>query len=489
MQKHNLITVPAGKRPKHVLKPDKSYLQRIKAFIFTYFPKRLAFVFLSSLIIIPLMALVSYLNGFVYFVTLNDYNLGIVRDEKEIESFLDELTTRSGDYYGMEATFGDQIVYSKQYNPEITPNPDQVKERIRQNISLLIRAYMVTVNGEPVLPVRSEEDLEIIIDALKSKYSINDNNTRVVDAYVLEAIDLEPCNVPPVMITEPELIASMLSKEEESFSMHVAATAGSYSFTPSVNWQDKQAGDGRLTLSSVTIDSAPDFTQVPVPLSAPNVNVRTLEEVTVIESIPYPVEYVYDPELWIVQREILEPGQEGSREIIYYLTRENGIEIERTKISEEILREPVTQLEARGTARVPSFGTGRFIWPVEGGGEVTPGRGFSAWHTGIDIGAAQGVNIFAADSGVVWFSGYGRTQGNYIIIYHGTYWTLYLHNSINLVHQGREVAQGEVIGKVGSTGRSTGPHLHYEIRIDDGSGEWYTYYQHKPVDPLMFYRP
>jgi murein DD-endopeptidase MepM/ murein hydrolase activator NlpD len=130
-----------------------------------------------------------------------------------------------------------------------------------------------------------------------------------------------------------------------------------------------------------------------------------------------------------------------------------------------------------------------FIWPVEGGGEVTPGRGFSSWHTGIDINGATGTNIVAADSGVVWFSGRGGSQGNYLILYHGSFWTLYLHNQENLVKEGDAVQQGDVIATLGSTGRSTGPHLHFEIRHDDGSGEWLAYYQHKPLDPLKFFRP
>jgi len=193
--------------------------------------------------------------------------------------------------------------------------------------------------------------------------------------------------------------------------------------------------------------------------------------------------------MWIVDSEVQTKGEDGKKEITYHVTRENNEEIKRTKFTETIIKEPVNQVELYGTAQVPAKGTGKFIWPVEDGGEVTPGRGFSSWHTGIDIDTSAGTNVLAADNGIVWFSGYGRTQGNYLIIYHGSYWTLYLHNEVNLVSEADKVDKGDIVARVGSTGRTTGAHLHFEVRRDDGTGEWLTYYQHEPIDPLRFFRP
>jgi len=244
-----------------------------------------------------------------------------------------------------------------------------------------------------------------------------------------------------------------------------------------------------LPFSIIYLSEDPEETaDLPV-IKKQNVSVTTVEEAVVREEIPFEVEYVYNDQLWVVQREITVEGEEGLKEVVYHLTRENGVEVDRIKVREEIISEPVTQVETVGTAKVPAVGTGRFIWPVEGGGEITPGRGFSSWHTGIDIHANTGTNILATDSGVVWFSGYGGPQGNYLILYHGSFWTLYLHNSQNLVKEGDAVQQGDIIAKAGSTGRSTGPHLHFEVRLDDGTGEWLTYYQHTPIDPLQFFTP
>lgn len=91
----------------------------------------------------------------------------------------------------------------------------------------------------------------------------------------------------------------------------------------------------------------------------------------------------------------------------------------------------------------------------------------NSFHTGIDIGAGNGTNILAAASGTVIVSTYNSAYGNYVVIDHGGGMsTLYAHMSKRLVGVGDTVTVGEVIGLVGSTGLSTGPHLHFEVRIN-----------------------
>ena len=116
-------------------------------------------------------------------------------------------------------------------------------------------------------------------------------------------------------------------------------------------------------------------------------------------------------------------------------------------------------------------GTGRFVFPANArissgfGNRVHPILGYSRFHGGVDFAAPQGTAIYAADSGQVIFSGWYGGYGQTVIVDHGGgLTTLYAHASRLLVREGQSVRQGQSIAAVGSTGLSTGPHLHFEVR-------------------------
>lgn len=113
----------------------------------------------------------------------------------------------------------------------------------------------------------------------------------------------------------------------------------------------------------------------------------------------------------------------------------------------------------------------QFGWPLPGYTYISSGYGsrWGGFHTGIDItgGGVYGANIVAAESGVVILASSHYSYGNYVIIDHGGgYSTLYAHASSLLVSVGQAVHKGQAIAKVGSTGNSTGPHLHFEVRVN-----------------------
>jgi murein DD-endopeptidase MepM/ murein hydrolase activator NlpD len=127
-------------------------------------------------------------------------------------------------------------------------------------------------------------------------------------------------------------------------------------------------------------------------------------------------------------------------------------------------------------------GTGQFSYPSSGritspfGHRVHPILGYRRFHAGVDFGASHGSPIRAADSGVVifagWYGGYGRS----VIVNHGGgLTTLYAHASRLYVSEGQTVQRGEAIAAIGSTGLSTGPHLHFEVRVNGN-----------PVDPMGY---
>jgi murein DD-endopeptidase MepM/ murein hydrolase activator NlpD len=156
---------------------------------------------------------------------------------------------------------------------------------------------------------------------------------------------------------------------------------------------------------------------------------------------------------------------------------------------EGLIREREAELEAEREAErraqgisgetVTSSAPGTFAWPVSGtitspfGWRSNPFGGSPEFHQGLDIAAPTGTTVTATASGTVllaqWYGGYG----NYILIDHGGgYSSGYGHLSAIYVSVGQKVQKGQAIGAVGSTGQSTGPHLHFEIRING-----------KPVDP------
>lgn len=118
-----------------------------------------------------------------------------------------------------------------------------------------------------------------------------------------------------------------------------------------------------------------------------------------------------------------------------------------------------------------SLGTGRFLWPVPHFYRVSShfGPRGRKHHDGIDIPAPRGTPIIAVDTGVVIYSDNGiRGYGNMIVVAHGDdIFTVYAHNRKNKVDKGDRVERGQVIAEIGNTGRSTGPHLHFEIRVKD----------------------
>jgi murein DD-endopeptidase MepM/ murein hydrolase activator NlpD len=132
----------------------------------------------------------------------------------------------------------------------------------------------------------------------------------------------------------------------------------------------------------------------------------------------------------------------------------------------------------REQARVPS------IWPVANGettdsfgGRRDPfGGGSSEFHSGQDISAERGTPVYAAGIATVKFAGTQSGYGQIVILDHGGgITTRYGHLSKIEVSAGQQLARGEMIGRVGSTGRSTGPHLHYEVRINE-----------EPVNPRAY---
>lgn len=201
----------------------------------------------------------------------------------------------------------------------------------------------------------------------------------------------------------------------------------------------------------------------------PELSVTTVEQVCYKEYIERGTTYVDNPNAYVGSDAIIDAGYDGERKVVALITKDNGVEISRVITEQEIIKEPKDKVVSRGTKPLPPKGaTGQFIVPVS---KYTFTSGFGprwgTFHAGIDLAAPIGTTIMAADGGTVVYAGWYSGYGYYVKIDHGDgITTCYGHCSSISVSVGQVVSQYEEIAKVGSTGNSTGPHLHFEIRLD-----------------------
>lgn len=178
---------------------------------------------------------------------------------------------------------------------------------------------------------------------------------------------------------------------------------------------------------------------------------------------------------------------------------EAAVQAEISKLTEQLKAQEEAakqQNAANGTNNPTTPGganvTGTYIWPAPASTYITSKYGYrihpifgtKKFHSGVDIGAGAGTNVLAADGGTVTVATYSSSYGNYVMIYHADgSSTLYAHMSSLTVSAGQTVSQGDVIGYVGSTGWSNGPHLHFEVRIDGATTDPLAYFSNYSFAP------
>lgn len=215
------------------------------------------------------------------------------------------------------------------------------------------------------------------------------------------------------------------------------------------------------------------------------IQVQVTKTETRTVSVPYQTVKEETASLYSGTKRTKQKGANGEQMITELVTYVDGVRTSVKEVSRETTREPVDEIIQVGTKKsaysgysgsysTTSYG-GRFIWPAVGAYSVSSGFGYrrSGFHGGIDIvkpgGRSTGTLVVAAGSGRVITAGRHSSYGNYVIIDHGGgVHTLYAHmlNGSLKVSAGQSVSAGQAIGNIGSTGNVTGPHLHFEVRIN-----------------------
>ncbi len=214
-----------------------------------------------------------------------------------------------------------------------------------------------------------------------------------------------------------------------------------------------------------------------VQLPEPLLQVKVIKTIRYAEAIKYNTVYENNNSKPTTHSVVKVKGQEGSQDIVAEVTSVNGIKTDTTIVSRTVTKQPVTRVIERGTQPVISqsgtqavpgdgIAKGQMSWPVPICSNMS--RGYRAGHYALDICngpvTVRNKPCIAADGGTVTYAGYNGAYGYYVKIRHANgLETSYAHlNAIHVV-KGQTVSRNQQVGLIGSTGRSTGPHLHFEV--------------------------
>ena len=201
----------------------------------------------------------------------------------------------------------------------------------------------------------------------------------------------------------------------------------------------------------------------------PDLSVLWKEEDVYTEDYEAEIQYIPNDDWYTTQRVTRQEPSAGRRKVAAVVAYKNNTEIGREILKEEIYAEAVPKIVERGTKIPPTY-----LKPISGGrlssgfgARSAPTKGASTYHKGVDWAVPIGTTVVASNGGTVTVAGWASGYGYAVYINHSDgRQTRYGHLSKVLVKPGQTVAQGERIALSGNTGRSTGPHLHFEIRIN-----------------------
>jgi len=321
--------------------------------------------------------------------------------------------------------------------------------------------YVLTVGGQEIGVGASEADLQSALDRVVAAY-LNENT---VEYGFVDDVSITTREMASDTKFDLEGIYAALTANSVEEAVYVVQKGDTFSKIA------KDLGISINTLSDlnpdVVIDKLWVGDKLVIQQSVPLLSVWTLENVTYEQAIESPIEYTDTDKMYKGETKVTVQGEDGVAEVNANVRYVNGYETEQTVLSTTVIQEPTTTEILRGTKVKPKTASkGTYIWPVSG--RITSRYGYrhGEFHTGLDIAVPTGTTVKAADGGTVTYSGRKGNYGNLVIITHDNgVQTYYAHNSRLLVSVGDKVYQGQAIAKAGSTGRSTGPHCHFEIRI------------------------
>ena len=338
-----------------------------------------------------------------------------------------------------------------------------------EDVGALVQAYGLRVDGVELGCAATEQDLQALLDEAAQPY-LTENT---ISYEFVEDVEIYPVELPSNTQYDLESIRETLSVmrvEQSTYVVKKGDTFNAIAYSLGMYPNELSILNPDVIVDKIWVDQ-----ELVIQEAVPFLSVQNFTDETYEEVIASPVEYIETADLYVGDTKVKEQGEDGLALVNAKVTYVNGVEVDREVVSSETLVEPTTTYSYTGTTPRPvTASNGYFIWPVRG--TITSNfGGRNLWgsydfHLGLDIACRTGTSIKAADGGTVIKSGWSGSYGKLVAIRHDNgYVTYYAHNSELLVSVGDKVYQGQVIARAGSTGNSSGPHCHFEVRINNTS--------------------
>ncbi|MER2030307.1 MAG: M23 family metallopeptidase [Solibacillus sp.] len=432
----------------------------------------------------------------VFHVYVADTYVGSVADEATVNEIVEQKEQEASEQYeDLTIDAGADISLIPEQVFTVEANEEQTLKNLQEAITVQAKAYSLEVGETVVASVKDREEFEAVIDGLKLQFvtqndlkelqnnatkgsvpELQKDETRLVDLTLSTPITGDEVLAEPANIVSAKKAVQLLQTgalEQEVYTVKAGDVLGSIAKAHDLTTAELLKINPTLKADTVLQIGE----QVNVTVQKPFVTVKAVYEKKKVEEIDFAKIVKEDETMLKGKKVVKQEGEKGKKEVSYLITEENGVRTERIQSEADVVAEPEDRVVVVGTKVIPSVGTGTFAWPAVGGYiSSNMGERWGRYHYGIDIARPTNYTIKASDNGVVKTAGKHATYGNYVVINHKNgFETLYAHLSRIDVQVGQIVEQGSALGQMGSTGRSTGTHLHFEVHKNG-----------KEVNPLSY---
>ncbi|MEA4921376.1 MAG: peptidoglycan DD-metalloendopeptidase family protein [Clostridiaceae bacterium] len=399
-------------------------------------------------------------------VMINGQPVGYVSSKSEMESILTGVEDRVSEYLGSPYSLNLDVSYAIGYddgNHKI--DKDYIANYVMSSLNDVSTKYVLTVDGEVIGANQSKTALELLKQRMLEANATSYKGGKVE---FVQDVEVRPMgSLDATLMSVEEIESKLLGNKKESVTYTVCQgdTVSGIAQKFSTSVSSILAINPGLQSDKIHVGQ-----NVTVSASTPCLAVKETVTESYVQRLAYETTKTTTDQLYTTQSRVVTSGVYGEASVVADVVYVNGAEQSRIIMNWQVTNAPVNEVIEVGTKTPPAkSATGTFRKPSNG--VFSSGYGYRKnlgdFHTGVDFAGAIGTAIYAADGGKVTYAGWKGNYGYCVFIDHGNgFVTLYAHCSKLLVKQGQSVAKGENIARVGSTGRSTGPHVHFEVRYN-----------------------